>query len=231
MESLGVEVVPHMPAGSDGRRTTARAKGKVERPFRTVKEAHETLYHFHRPESEAEANRWLQRFVDSYNARDHRREPHSRADDWLANLPSDGVRAMCRWERFCAFAREPERRSVGLDCRLTVAGVAYEVDPELAGETVVVWWGLFDQELFVERPFVDPDPFRTLTFANVIAAKLAIADTLRLPLAKLESRRPDLHQRPGASHARSGKGHGGHPRALPARTGSWAQGPAGVSRC
>ena len=37
------------------------------------------------------------------------------------------------------------------------------------------------------RPFVDPDPFRTLTFANVIAAKLAIADALRLPLAKLEA--------------------------------------------
>ena len=125
-----------------------------------------------------------------------------------------------------------------------MAGVAYEVDPELAGETVVVWWGLFDQELFVEhgenrygpydpiggpvplhryrrhrksrrearaervdalaaeiglpraalsgnpdlvsagrreppasRPFVDPDPFRTLTFANVVAAKLAIDQT------------------------------------------------------
>ncbi len=28
MESLGVEILPHMPAGSDGRRTTARAKGK-----------------------------------------------------------------------------------------------------------------------------------------------------------------------------------------------------------
>ncbi len=39
MESLGVELLPHMPAGSDGRRTTARAKGKVERPFRTVKDA------------------------------------------------------------------------------------------------------------------------------------------------------------------------------------------------
>jgi len=39
MESLGVAVMTHMPAGSDGRRTTARAKGKVERPFRTVKEA------------------------------------------------------------------------------------------------------------------------------------------------------------------------------------------------
>jgi hypothetical protein len=50
MESLGVEVITHQPAGSDGRRTTARSKGKVERPFRTIKEAHETLYHFHEPD-------------------------------------------------------------------------------------------------------------------------------------------------------------------------------------
>jgi hypothetical protein len=57
---------------------------------------------------------------------------------------------MCAWERFCVFAREPERRAVHIDCRLTVAGVTYEVDAELAGETVVVWWGLFDQELWVD---------------------------------------------------------------------------------
>lgn len=252
MESLGVAVITHMPAGSDGRRTTARSKGKVERPFRTVKEAHETLYHFHQPESEDEANRWLARFIATYNAKDHRSEPHSRIDDWLAHLPADGIRQMCTWERFCAFAREPERRLVGIDCRLTVAGVAYEVDPELAGETVVVWWGLFDQELWVEhgeerfgpfqpiggpiplhryrkhrksrrevradqvatlaeklvlpraavsgedgvveirtaaaipmQPFRDPDPFHELTFAGPLAARRAIADEIRLPLAKL----------------------------------------------
>lgn len=151
MESLGVEVITHMPAGSDRKRTTARAKGKVERPFRTIKDAHETLYHFHQPETEEEANRWLTRFVDSYNGRDHRTEAHSRADDWLTHVPADGIREMCAWERYCTFAREPERRRVGLDCRMTVAGVTYEVDPELAGEAVVVWWGLFDQELFVEQ--------------------------------------------------------------------------------
>ena len=151
MENLNVDVLPHMPAKSDGRRTTARSKGKVERPFRTVKDAHETLYHFHKPETEEEANRWLARFVGTYNGADHRHEPHSRLDDWLAHLPPEGVRAMCAWERFCAFAREPERRTVGIDCRMTVAGVTYEVDPELAGETVVVWWGLFDQELYVEE--------------------------------------------------------------------------------
>ena len=164
---------------------------------------------------------------------------------------------MCAWERFCAFAREPERRVVGLDCRLTVAGVAYEVDAELAGETVVVWWGLFDQELWVEhgdermgpfrpvggpvplhryrkhrksrqevradqvatlagklalpraalsgedgvvvvglrepagaaavpvRPFQGPDPFHELVFANPIAARRAIAEEIRVPLATL----------------------------------------------
>ena len=54
MEGLGVSVKTHEPDGKDGRRKTARSKGKVERPFRTVKEAHETLYHFHKPENEAE---------------------------------------------------------------------------------------------------------------------------------------------------------------------------------
>jgi hypothetical protein len=135
MESLDVEVITHMPASCDGRRTTARAKGKVERPFRTVKDAHETLYHFHEPEIEAEPNRWLARYVATYKRSDHKSEPHSRIDDWLAHLPAEGVRQMCAWERFCVFACEPKRRLVGIDCRLTVAGVTYEVDAELAGET------------------------------------------------------------------------------------------------
>ena len=150
MERLGVRVMTHVPAGRDGRRPTARAKGKVERPFRTVKEAHETLYHFHKPETEAEANAWLSRFIDRYNAQPHRREPHSRIEDWMRNLPGDGLRQMCSWERFCAFAREPERRRVAGDARIRVEGAFYDVDPDLAGETVTVWWGLFDHELFVE---------------------------------------------------------------------------------
>ena len=150
MERLGVRVMTHVPAGRDGRRPTARAKGKVERPFRTVKEAHETLYHFHKPETEAEANAWLSRYIDRYNAQPHRREPHSRIEDWMRNLPSEGLRQMCSWERFCAFAREPERRRVAGDARIRVDGAFYDVDADLAGETVTVWWGLFDHELFVE---------------------------------------------------------------------------------
>ena len=119
--------------------------------FRTVKEAHETLYHFHQPETEAEANQWLHKYLDNYNDQPHRSESHSRLEDWLQNIPKDGLRAMCNWERFCTFAREPQRRKVGGDARVSVEGVAYEVDPDLAGETVILWWGLFDNELYVER--------------------------------------------------------------------------------
>ena len=39
MDCLGIKLATHLPNGKDGRRVTARSKGKVERPFRTVKEA------------------------------------------------------------------------------------------------------------------------------------------------------------------------------------------------
>lgn len=57
---------------------------------------------------------------------------------------------MCSWERFGTFAREPERAKVGNDARITSGGVTYEVEPDLAGETVLLWWGLFDNQLFIE---------------------------------------------------------------------------------
>lgn len=150
MLGLGIEWRTHIPAGKDGTRVTARSKGKVERAFRTVKDMHETLYHFHKPETEAEANEWLQHYLLDYNRRPHRSQEHSRLDDWLAHVPAAGVREMCAWEQFCRFAREPERRKVGIDARVTVDGTAYEVEPRLAGETVLLLWGLFDNELYVE---------------------------------------------------------------------------------
>jgi hypothetical protein len=151
MDYLGIDVRTHMPQKKGSRKATARAKGKVERPFRTVKEMHETLFHFHKPETESEANDWLLRFLVRYNGMQHRIEPHSRLEDWLQNLPEGGIRAMCDWERFCTFAREPERRLVGVDARIHIGSTEYEVDPDLAGETVILWWGLFDTELYVEH--------------------------------------------------------------------------------
>jgi len=150
MGYLGIEVRTHVPAGKDGQRVTARSKGKVERPFRTVKEMYETLFHFHEPQTEEEANAGLRQYLVRYNDMQHRSEPHSRLEDWLGNLPESGVREMCSWERFCTFARQPEERKVGIDARVSISGITYEVSPDLAGERVILWWGLFDNELYVE---------------------------------------------------------------------------------
>jgi hypothetical protein len=123
-------------------------------------------------------------------------------EDWIENLPVSGVRAMCSWERFCTFAREPERRQVGGDARVSVAGVLYEVDSELAGETVLLWWGIFDNELYVEHgekrfgpyaPVGGPIPLhRYRAFKKSRAERRAdrieaLAEQLALPRAALET--------------------------------------------
>jgi hypothetical protein len=201
MQALGIEWQTHIPAGKDGTRTTARSKGKVERPFRTVKEAHETLHHFHKPETEAQANEWLMRYlVRTYNVQPHRSEPHSRIEDWQSNLPDEGIREMCTWEQFCRFAREPERRKVGVDARVTVDGTAFEVEPDMAGEFVVLLWGLFDNELYAEfggerfgpyYPVSGPIPlhrYRAFKRGKVDERSdriRSLADQLGLPIAAL----------------------------------------------
>ncbi len=261
MAQLGVEIRLHMPKGSDGRRTTARAKGKVERPFRTVKESFETLYHFHEPETVEEANEWLQEYLQRYNAMPHRSEDHSRMEDWLKHLPPSGFREMCSWERFCSFAREPEQRRAGADACVSVNGVRYQLATHMAGEEVTLLWGILDNELYVElngekggpfyptkgpiplntyrkpkksdlerradrigelakqisipisalsgekpstralldassiscfdsppsTPFEELNPFEAVQFKNKIDAKLAIARSLGMPLARLDS--------------------------------------------
>ena len=156
---LGVQLKTHLPKGKCGNRTGARSKGKVERPFRTVKQMHETLYHFHKPSSEEEANLWLVNYLKQYNQMAHRSEPHSRLDDWLKNQPPSGIQGMCSWEKYCSFAREPEERKVAVDGSVSISGVRYSVDLELIGEWVRVWWGLLDQEIFIELDKKQYGPF------------------------------------------------------------------------
>ena len=162
MKYLGVEIRTHLPNGKDGRRVTARSKGKVERPFGSIKSMQETLYHLDEPLNEAEANQKIRQFLHYYNSWPHRREPHSRMADWEANLPTSGIQQMCSWERFCAFAREPEQRRVGIDAQITVDGVSYNVNPDLAEEKVTLWWGLFDSELYVEHQDQRYGPYRPI---------------------------------------------------------------------
>ena len=100
----------------------------------------------------------------------HRSESHSRLDDWLANLPETGVREMCSWERFCAFAREPERRKVGSNARLTVEGTVYEVDPDLAGEPKLTRHG-YDMHNLAEQFNAKPAEIRRFLRGELDAAR------------------------------------------------------------
>lgn len=159
MAFLGVELKTHLPQGDKARRTSARAKGKVERPFRTVKEVHETLYHFHKPAHLEEANAWLLPFLLRYNAAPHRSGEGTRLEDWLSHLPSEGLRPMCSWERFTELVREPSSRTVGIDSTLSLDGVAYKVDSELLGLEVTVWHGPLDNSIFVEHGGRKHGPF------------------------------------------------------------------------
>lgn len=63
-----------MPRSSDGRRTTARGKGKIERTNRTTKESFETLFHFHQPNTLDQANEWLMNYLLQYIEMPHRSE-------------------------------------------------------------------------------------------------------------------------------------------------------------
>ena len=44
-----------------------------------------------------------------------------------------------------------------------VLRTSYAVDPELAGETVLLWWGLFDQDLYVEHHERRYGPYHPVT--------------------------------------------------------------------
>jgi len=171
MAYLGVQIQLHMPDSKAKHRHTARAKGKVERAFRTVKEAHEVLYHLREPKDEGQANERLLAYLKTYNDHPHRSEPHSRMEDWQANLPLEGIRQMCSWERFCTFAREPENRKIGIDARIRVDGTVYEVHADLAGESVILWWGLFDSELFVEHEGQRYGPRRSQKRTHLCSSK------------------------------------------------------------
>ena len=147
---LGIELKTHMPKGSDGRRTTARGKGKIERTNRTTKESFETLFHFHQPSTLEQANEWLMNYLCQYCDMPHRSEKSTRIQAWLNFLPTNGYRQMCSWEKFCQFVREPETRQVGSDACVSIDGISYQLIPDMAGNEVILLLGLLDNEVYVE---------------------------------------------------------------------------------
>lgn len=115
-------------------------------------------------------------------------------------LPDHGLRDMCTWEQFCRFAREPERRKIGIDARINIGGTQYELEPVMAGDFVILLCGLFDDELYAEYegerfgpyyPVDGPIPLRRYrAFKRTKAGERAdrirlLADQLGLPIATL----------------------------------------------
>jgi hypothetical protein len=201
MQALAIPWETHIPAGKDGTRTTARSKGKVERPFRTVKEAHETLYHFHKPETEQQANEWLMRYLLRYNDQGHRSEAHSRRSmtGWPTCLRR-GYAACVPGSSFAVSPASPSGAKWALMPGSAWTARQYEVEPEMAGDYVVLLWGLFDEELYVEYdgertgpyyPISGPIPLhRYRAFkrgkADERAGRIrALADQLGLPISAL----------------------------------------------
>lgn len=151
MEKLGIEIKLHQtPVQSGRKRVAARSKGKVERCFRAVKESFEVLFHFHKPETVNEANLWLMKHLLHYNCQQHPTKKLSRLETWTQGLASEGFRQMCNWQTYCMFAREGEIRTVALDCSVSVDNKSYITIPELVGEKVEVWKGIFDNSLYVK---------------------------------------------------------------------------------
>lgn len=80
------------------------------------------------------------------------------------------------------------RHEVRADQVATLAGKLALPRAALSGENAVIMTGMRREADAVSvpvRPFRDPDPFHELVFANPIAARRAIADAIRVPLATL----------------------------------------------
>ena len=124
----------------------------------------------------------------------HRREKHSRLEDWRLNLPPEGYKQMCDWERFCLMTREPDERLVASDACITLDGVRYQLTGDCAGEKVIVLFGLFDNELYIEfqgekhgpfYPAAGPVPLHTYRSFKKTKTEKQVAKQLSLPRSVL----------------------------------------------
>lgn len=206
LAALGIELKTHLPKGKDGRRTTARSKGKIERANRTVKSSFEPLFHLNQPESLEQINDWCRNYLLQYNDMRHRSEKCSRLEAWSRFLPTSGYREMCPWERFCQIVREPETRKVSSDGCVSVEGIQYQLATDMAGLTVTLQHGIFDNELYVEvndetrgpfYPFSGPIPLHT--YRAPVKSKRekqadeisALANSLSVPVSILTDKSND----------------------------------------
>jgi hypothetical protein len=159
MHKIGVNILSHLPRGKGGRKTTSRAKGKVERHHSSVKSILEPMYKLSPPKTLEEANERLVAFTNRYNNEKHRNLNFTKHQAWNMNLPKEADLSMCSYEHYQTLLREPIDRKVKSDASVQISGELYQLDSEFAGETVTILLGLNKNEIYVEYKDKEHGPF------------------------------------------------------------------------
>ncbi|AXA34458.1 DDE-type integrase/transposase/recombinase [Francisella adeliensis] len=150
LKCLGITLLTHLPRGSDGRRTTARSKGKVERFNRTLKNDLEPMYFLNRPKDIDEANEWLANYTLEYNKTKHRSINLSKIKVWKDSLENNTLLEICDETQFAKLIRTPETRTVNSNATITLGGISYQLDGELYNKRVTVLHGVLDKKIYIE---------------------------------------------------------------------------------
>jgi hypothetical protein len=98
------------------------------------------------------------------------------------------VRHISIARRYSYRKHRKSRHEVRADQVAALAGKLALPRAALSGENAVAMTGVrreVDATAVPMRPFQDPDPFHELVFVNPIAARRAIAEAIRVPLATL----------------------------------------------
>ncbi|GGG06519.1 MULTISPECIES: DDE-type integrase/transposase/recombinase [Cysteiniphilum] len=146
---LGMKLLSHLPRGCGGRKTTARAKGKVERQHRTIKSGLEPIYKLHVPQNLDEANQMLAQFIAEQNNKKHPTLMLSKIEVWKQNMPKDYNLSICSYEQYQSLMREPFDRQVKSDATVQINGIHYQLSPQFAGEKVTILLGVNTNEVCV----------------------------------------------------------------------------------
>lgn len=159
LNKLGIKILSHLPRGKGGRKTTSRAKGKVERHHSSIKSMLEPTYKLCPPKTLEEANERLIDFTSKYNNKKHRKLSFSKYQVWNINLPKDVDLSMCSYEHYQTLLRDPIDRKVKSDASVQVNNELYQLESDFAGEIVTVLLGLNTNEIYIEYRGKEYGPF------------------------------------------------------------------------
>jgi hypothetical protein len=159
MSKLGIQVLSHLPRGAGGRKTTSRAKGKIERHHRSVKSILEPCFRFELPQHLEHANALLVLTGEEFAYKKHRSQNLTRYQVWKENLTEQANLRICSYEQYSLLLRESIERKVKSDATVQFDGLHYQVLPEFAGEDVLLLLSQDKSCIYIEYREKEYGPF------------------------------------------------------------------------